>query len=261
MALKEKCNRDLNLLKLVSGTSFGADKKNLLNLYKALILSKLDYGAQAYNSACDSLLKTLDSIQNLALRIATGALRSTPTNTLEIECGLKPLKLRREELTLKYVRSAPLKSQLPVNDLLDDQSAFTTSRSSKIKCYSSTVRQLKTELQLDKKIGKLAPPAYRSKWNLKLEPPSHELTDILGPKREIKIEEARKKSLTFIREKHAGKTHLYTDGSKNPTTQLTGAAFVIMSENKLFLIKLNPTLSVFSAELTAIRAALIWLKA
>ena len=28
LALKERCNRDLNLLKLVSGTSFGADKKN-----------------------------------------------------------------------------------------------------------------------------------------------------------------------------------------------------------------------------------------
>ena len=94
---------------------------------------------------------------------------------------------------------------------------------------------------------------------MKLEPPSHEL--YIGPKHEIKTEEARKKSLTFIREKHAGKTHLYTDGSKNPSTQKIGAAFVIMSENKSFLIKLNSTLSVFSAELTAIRAALIWLKA
>ena len=93
LALKERCNRDLNLLKLVSGTSFGADKKTLLNLYKALIHilhKKYADFSEAYNSACDSLLKTLDSIQNSALRTATGALRSTPTNTLEIECGLKP---------------------------------------------------------------------------------------------------------------------------------------------------------------------------
>ena len=122
-----------------------------------------------------------------------GALKSTPTNTLEIECGLKPLKLRREELTLKYyVRSAPLKGQLPVNDLLDDQSAFTTTRCSNIKCYSSSIRQLKTELHLDKNLGHLAPPAYRSKWDLKLVPPSHELTNLLGPKKDMKTEETKK---------------------------------------------------------------------
>ena len=51
-----------------------------------------------------------------------------------------------------------------------------------------------------------------------------------------------------------------------PTASTVGpcpgrAAFYIMSENKSFTIKLNPTLSVFSAELTAIKAALIWLKA
>ena len=91
--------------------------------------------------------------------------------------------------------------------------------------------------------------------------PSHELTNLLGPKKDMKTEETKKKSLAFIRDKHSGKTHLCTDGSKNSNTQETGAAFYIMQENKSFTIKLSPTLSVFSAELTAIRAALIWLKA
>ena len=34
-------------MRLVSGTTYGADKKILLTLYKALIISKIDYGAQA----------------------------------------------------------------------------------------------------------------------------------------------------------------------------------------------------------------------
>ena len=49
--LVEHCYKDPNLLRLVSGTAFGADKKTLITLYKPLILSKLDYGTQAYNPA------------------------------------------------------------------------------------------------------------------------------------------------------------------------------------------------------------------
>ena len=46
-------------------------------------------------------------------------------NALEIECGLKPLYLRREELILKYwTRSSPSGPSLPVNHLLGDHGCF-----------------------------------------------------------------------------------------------------------------------------------------
>ena len=125
--LTERCNKDLNLLRLVSGTTFGADKKTLINLYKSLVLSKLDYGAQAYNSASQNVLKPLDIIQNTALRLATKAQCSSPISALEIECGLKPLKLRREELILNYwAQTSPLGPSLPVNQLIENHGCFTT---------------------------------------------------------------------------------------------------------------------------------------
>ena len=65
-------------MRVVSDTTYGADKKILLTLCKALILSKIDYSAQAYNSASKPLLSKLDIIQNHALRIATRAYYSTP---------------------------------------------------------------------------------------------------------------------------------------------------------------------------------------
>ena len=46
-------------MRMVSGTSCGADRKILLTLYKALILSKIDYGAQAYSTAPKHLLSKL----------------------------------------------------------------------------------------------------------------------------------------------------------------------------------------------------------
>ena len=64
--LISRCNNDLNLMRMVSGTSFGADKKTLLMIYMSLIRSKLDYGCQAYMSTSPTQLARLDKIQNNA---------------------------------------------------------------------------------------------------------------------------------------------------------------------------------------------------
>ena len=50
-ALKLKVKTSMNILKVVSGFSWGADKKSLLKLYNSLCQSKLDYGCQFYSSA------------------------------------------------------------------------------------------------------------------------------------------------------------------------------------------------------------------
>ena len=54
--LKAKCLKALNLLKVLSHTSWGADRTILLHLYRSLIRSKLDYGAIVYGSARKSYL-------------------------------------------------------------------------------------------------------------------------------------------------------------------------------------------------------------
>ena len=61
--LTQRCQKNLNLMKLVSGTNFGADKIILVRLYTSLIRSKIHYGCQAYGSAAKSHLKKLDTIQ------------------------------------------------------------------------------------------------------------------------------------------------------------------------------------------------------
>ena len=113
-----RCKKDLNLMRYLSGTKFGADKLTLMTIYKTLIRSKLDYGCQAYASASKSQLARLDRIQSAALRIVTGAYRSTSITDLQVECCVPPLELRREELILKYwARSSANGPNLPLNDL------------------------------------------------------------------------------------------------------------------------------------------------
>ena len=68
--LKAKCQKALNLLRVVAHTDWGADRKILLNLYRTIVRSKLDYGCIVYGSARLSYLKTLDTIHHQGIRLA-----------------------------------------------------------------------------------------------------------------------------------------------------------------------------------------------
>ena len=43
--IKAKCHKALNMMKVLSHTTWGADRTTLLQLYRSLIRSKLDYGS------------------------------------------------------------------------------------------------------------------------------------------------------------------------------------------------------------------------
>lgn len=101
--LKDKCLKAMNVLKVVSNTTWGADSVVLLRLYRSLIRSKLDYGCIVYGSARKSYIQMLDQIHHQALRICLGAYRTSPKESLYVEANEPSLYDRREKLTLQYV--------------------------------------------------------------------------------------------------------------------------------------------------------------
>ena len=60
-----------------------------------LIKPKLEYGCEAYSSACRSTLEKLNSIQNTAVRTALGAFKSSPIVSILAESGIKPVEVYR----------------------------------------------------------------------------------------------------------------------------------------------------------------------
>ena len=98
--LKAKCLKALNLLKVLSHTDWGADRTVLLQLYGSLIRSKLDYGSIVYGSARPSYISSLDTVHHQGLRLALGAFRTSPVQSLYVEAE-EPY-LRREKLALQY---------------------------------------------------------------------------------------------------------------------------------------------------------------
>ena len=100
--LKAKCKKALNILKVVSHYDWGADRKVLLRLYRALVRSKLDYGSIVYGSSRASYIKCLDPIHNHGLRLCLGAFRTSPMESLYVEANEESLYKRRERLSIQY---------------------------------------------------------------------------------------------------------------------------------------------------------------
>ena len=73
-----------------------------IRIFRSITRSILVYGAIVYSSASDTNLKSLETIETEALRIASGAFKTTPINSLYILCNEMPPDVRRNNLSLVY---------------------------------------------------------------------------------------------------------------------------------------------------------------
>ena len=94
--IKAKCSSRLNLFRCLTSSECGADRATLLRLYKALVLPVIEYGAIMYAGGKEKILESLETIQNSFLRIALGAMRTSPISALQVESNVPPLSIRRK---------------------------------------------------------------------------------------------------------------------------------------------------------------------
>jgi Reverse transcriptase (RNA-dependent DNA polymerase). len=100
---KSRAMAALNVLKMVCNKKYGVRRETLLTFYKSYIMPIFDYGYIVYSFAKDYILKKLNPVYNAGIRIATGALRSSPVTSLYVESGIPPLSFRRSKMMLNYV--------------------------------------------------------------------------------------------------------------------------------------------------------------
>nr|XP_042911345.1 uncharacterized protein LOC122272150 [Parasteatoda tepidariorum] len=90
------------MLRVLSNTFWGAGRTALLRIYQALILSRIDYACTVYGTASASNLKRLDTVHHTALRICSGAFRTSPVESLYAVCHQPSLNFRRMQLSLTF---------------------------------------------------------------------------------------------------------------------------------------------------------------
>ena len=249
--LKAKCHKALQLLRVVAHTDWGADKSTLLKLYKSLVRSKLDYGCFIYGSARKSYLRCLDSIHHLGLRLALGALRTSPVENLYVEANEAPLSLRREKLALQYytkLQSCPSNPAFECTINPKYKELFARKESA-IPTFGIRMQSVLEDSDIENNnihetIISEVPP-----WILR------------SPKVLLGLSDLSKKdtpSLVFIqkfneiKDEHSYFTQIYTDGSKD--NNRVGCSAIVNNIN--IKQRLPSNASIFTAEVTAIDLAL-----
>jgi len=132
--LKQKCVKASNVLRVVAHTYWGADQHTMLHLYRSLVRFKLDYGSVVYGSTRESYLRMLDPIQNHALRLCLGAVRTSPASSMCIQANEPPLYIRRRMLSIQYsLRIGSSPSNLAYNTVFSPKlKAFFSSKPNQI---------------------------------------------------------------------------------------------------------------------------------
>jgi ribonuclease HI len=250
MHLRKKCERSLNILRVLSNTSWGADRNCLLRIYKSLIRSKLDYGSVVYGSARKSNLQKLNAIHHSALRLCIGAFRTSPVESLYVDSCEAPLNLRREILSLQYFFRISSYHNHPMNfhttnSYLD---RLYRARPSCIPCFKFRIKTILTDFNLDNTDILVAnddhPPWEIHSFNF--------LNPFDSFDKACTADTVFQNLFNHHRGCYSSYTPVFTDGSKSSSS--VGCAYVIGSN--IYSHKLHPGFSVFSAELLAILKAL-----
>lgn len=243
--IKGRCTRALCLLRKLSHTTWGATRSTLVMLYKALVLSILDYGCPIYGSATDPVLRLLDPIHNQGIRLCTGAFRSSPIPSLFADCGEPPLSYHRALVTMRCALRVKF-SDSPASSLFQDVDASISQPQ-----HSSF--PLRATLLLNATGFNVAVPpviADPVPWSLssprvctRLSFLSKGYNFVPTHHRQHTLEHIRRKGPHFA---------IYTDGSKSSS----GVGIAAVSPTQSLQYSLPCQASVFTAELLAIHSAI-----
>ena len=254
--LKAKTQRSLNLLRVLSKLSYGPDRPTLLRLYWAVCQTKMDYGAQLYSSASPNILKMLDPVHNEAMRLCSGAFRTSPTSSLMVELNQPPLDLHREELCLKYMYRIKTNEDYKNLNIMNEEYDLEYFIKDNIpKPIGVRFRNLEQDVTpIEEEITPIASPMQTKQLSF----PPWKLDNINMCFEGINNSKSSSSSLVIQQEfrnhlyKHYKSNYCYTDGSK--TQNKVGYAAVF--GHKKIKRALPKEASIFTAELMAIRDAL-----
>jgi hypothetical protein len=227
-----KARRKMNIMRKLAGTKWGANEKILKSVYQGNVRPHLEYGSSSWMTAAKTHHQTLDNVQNQALRIITGAMKSTPIQSMEEITNIPPLRKRRECKAMIQATKYQCSQNHPMNTRLKQLSSDRLKRSS----FAIETRALQRKHQE-------VLPKYVKPIAFTLNDPSCE--DKLGnvtiqtsvPNITTKVEQTSivKKTLTMslLEEKYPSESwvRVYTDGSATNATTKGGAGKYIQYPN------------------------------
>ncbi|GFX46781.1 probable RNA-directed DNA polymerase from transposon X-element [Trichonephila clavipes] len=204
-----------------------------------------------YGSARASVLKRLDTVHHSALRICSGAFRTSPVTSLYVVCHQPPLERRRRKLSANYfIRAMSVPSHpLKLFSLAIGLTRLYKARSFNIKPFSERAKAVLNNAHLNNIIIQENNILVFPPWDIQIFNCHNPFSgyDKAGTAAVI-----YQQLFSFHRNKFSKYIPVFTDGSKTVGHVGCGVVF----NNTILTFSLHNSMSVFSAELTAILIAL-----
>ena len=227
--LKRKATKRLALIKRLASNEWGSDINTLRSLYIGYVRSTLDCNMSLQVSCSKTRQEELNKIQNNALRLISGGLRSTPTAAAEIMTNIEPLDMRREKATIEtFERCHRMPPSHPAKKLVERWTPKHRIKNKSILHHVQSIRE-KTKL-----------PEERAPLRKIPSKPPNELCSPPEIETTLKRKNVTKKSdpvvLKFAAEETVHSypddwTHVYTDGSAEEATKNAGWGIWIKNPN------------------------------
>ena len=254
--LKKKCNKAMNILKVVGHYDWGADQSTLLHLYRSLIRSKLDYGCMVYGSASRTYIKQLDTIQNQALRICLGAFKSSPIDSLHVEANELPLTYRRQKLSLQYGIKLKAFPENPAHSYVfpTDYTYKNCLERRAIPAFRVCFQRLLDTMNIN--VDDVAKNEDLFEYPLWDMPQPSTLSHIAAYEKDNTLPQFYRDQFHLTKYRYANYKCIYTDGSKNGTK----VAYALVTPLFTHSQRLPDNSSIFTAEALAVFNALQYIK-
>ena len=227
MNAETKARRRLCILRKLAGTNWGAHDKILKTVYLGTIRPILEYGSSAWMSTAKTNQLKLDKVQNQALRLITGALKSTPIKAIEDVTAIPPLTKRRETKALMQASKYQHLPDHPMKEKLESLTKNGLKRNSYIHETKQLLRKYST--QLGQPTAPLSASDLPEPWKYELS--NLTINTAVPGLTSNTTDGTAKKSLTqaMINKLYPSETwtHVYTDGSATAAIKDGGAGIFI----------------------------------
>ena len=209
----------------------------------------MDYGSIVFGSARKSYLKSLDTIHHQGLRLALGAFRTSPVESLYAKSNELSLYIRREKLSLQYVTKLAANPRNSAYDcVFNPKYERFYNKPTAIKPLGLRIQTLLEEANIN--IKTVQPFSFPSKEPWTLNPPK--IIFDLHKNKKQKSSHIFKNEFLEIKSNYKHYLSIYTDGSK----QDEKVACSVISLNFTDSIRLPDNSSIFTAEAKAVDIAL-----
>ncbi|GBN35008.1 hypothetical protein AVEN_183826-1 [Araneus ventricosus] len=226
-----------------------ADRLSLQRIYRSTILSKLDYGSAIYGSARKSVLKKLDPIHHSALRLCSGAFRTSPTSSLYVDCYEHPLEIRRQMLSLHYYLRISSNTRYPCHgfQLRPFLHRLKQARTSSVPTFFERMHNLMKDFNLHE-----VPISLQQSFLPPWKDYEFKYLNPFGSFDKFNTSDTIFQQLFADRLRFHDFVPIYTDGSKLSSR----ISFAVVFPKSVSAFTLLPFCSIFTAEITAVFHAL-----